>query len=149
MQSRKKKLVRNDIQLKLSLTFLLLASMGLVLQFLLFLATMTGKGLDEGGLGQAHAEIVDATLWALVLSAVIVLPLTWMVGILATHRFAGPIFVFRGFLEALVRGERPADLQLRKNDELKDVCELLNRATAPLRSEGRTEGGAAEVRSAA
>src|SRR5262245_57352771 len=121
MQVRKKKLVRNDVQLKLTAVFVLSTSLGLVLQFMLFLATMTGKGLDESGLGRAHAEIVDATLTSLMLSAVVVLPLTLLVGVLATHRFAGPIFAFRSFLEALVRGERPGDLKLRKHDELQDV----------------------------
>lgn len=135
MQIRKNRLIRNDIQLRLSLTFMLLTSVGLVLQFMLFLATMTGKGLDESGLGRVHAEIVDATLQALLLSAVVVLPLTMVVGVLATHRYAGPIFAFRQFLEAIVRGERPGDLRLRKGDELLDVCDALNRATAPLRHE--------------
>lgn len=149
MEMRKKKLVRNDIQLRLCLTFTLLTSVGLLLQFLAFLATMTGKGLNEAGLGEAHAEIVDATWMALVLSALVVLPLTAAISILATHRFAGPLFVFRGFLEALVRGERPEDIRLRKDDELKDLSELLNRATASLRQKPDSEGDATEARSAA
>lgn len=148
MEMRKKKLVRNDIQLRLCLTFTLLTSVGLLLQFLAFLATMTGKGLNEAGLGEAHAEIVDATWMALVLSALVVLPLTAAISILATHRFAGPLFVFRGFLEALVRGERPEDIRLRKDDELKDLSELLNRATQSLRQPD-SEGDATEARSAA
>jgi nitrogen fixation/metabolism regulation signal transduction histidine kinase len=150
MQTRKKKLVRNDIQLKLALTFTLLTSMALVLQFMLFLATMTGKGLDESGLGRAHAEIVDATLMALALSAVVVLPLTLMVGILATHRFAGPIVAFRNFLEAIARGDKPQDMRLRKGDQLQDLCELLNRATAPMRrDEQASDSNVSEIRKVA
>jgi hypothetical protein len=145
MQARKKKLVRNDIQLKLALLFALSTSMALVLQFMLFLATMTGRGLDERGLGRAHAEIVEATLVTLALSVLIVLPLMLLVGVLATHRYAGPIFAFRGFLEALTRGERPEDLRLRKHDELKDVCDLLNRATAPLRRRDAPRADARET----
>jgi hypothetical protein len=142
MQARKKKLVRNDIQLKLTLVFTLLTTLALVLQFMLFMATMTGKGLDESGLGRAHEEIVDGIFMALLLSVAVVLPLTLMVGILSTHRFAGPVVAFRRFLEAVTRGEKPQDLRLRAGDELKDICDLLNRATAPLR---RSEGeGAAE-----
>ena len=143
MHVRKKKLVRNDVQLKLTIVFTMLTCMALVLQFMLFLATMTGKGLDESGLGGAHAEIVDATLVALLISAGVVLPLTMAVGIMSTHRFAGPLVAFRGFLESIANGNKPDDLRLRKGDELQDVCELLNRATAPMRRRDEAEDSAA------
>ena len=56
-----------------------------------------------------------------------------MVGILATHRLVGPIYRFKVFLKQVADGERPADCKLRQGDELQDVCDLINAATAPVR----------------
>jgi hypothetical protein len=60
-------------------------------------------------------------------------PLTLLVGITSTHKVVGPLYRFRVYLTQLAAGERPAPCRIRQNDELQDLCELLNRATQPLR----------------
>jgi len=69
----------------------------------------------------------------LAIAFLVFLPLTFFVGILSTFRVAGPLYRFEKFLESLQRGERPPDFRLRKGDELHDLAELLNQATAPMR----------------
>lgn len=68
------------------------------------------------------------------ISALVILPLTLVVGILTTFRIAGPIYRFEKFLESVARGERPQACRLRNGDDLVDFCELLNRVTEPLRA---------------
>lgn len=54
-------------------------------------------------------------------------------GVASTHKIVGPLYRFRVYLTALARGESPEPCRIRKDDELQDLCELLNRATEPLR----------------
>jgi signal transduction histidine kinase len=67
------------------------------------------------------------------ISATVILPITFVVGMLATHRLAGPLYRFKMYLNSVVRGEKPADCKLRRGDELQDLCELINLATAETR----------------
>jgi hypothetical protein len=74
----------------------------------------------------------------LAVSLAIVIPVTLVVAVLLTFKVAGPLYRFRVFLNQVKRGERPEDCRIRKSDELQDFCELLNEATAPLRSHAST-----------
>jgi hypothetical protein len=59
--------------------------------------------------------------------------MTLSVGISATHKIVGRSNRFRIYLTELAAGEHPEPCRIRKDDELQDLCELLNRATEPLR----------------
>lgn len=48
--------------------------------------------------------------------------------IFASHKFAGPIYRFKRTLEAVAEGDLTARAFLRKNDELNDVRDVLNKA---------------------
>jgi len=43
-----------------------------------------------------------------------------------SHRFCGPVARICGTLEAVQRGERPAEIRLRKGDELHELAEAVN-----------------------
>ena len=70
----------------------------------------------------------------LVLTSVLLLPLTLVVGIRSTFRIVGPMYRFRVFLNELVAGNQTEPCRIRSEDELHDFCDLLNRATESLRA---------------
>jgi nitrogen fixation/metabolism regulation signal transduction histidine kinase len=142
---RTRRLIRPAMQLRLTLWFVCLAIVSLGLQFLLFASAMTDVALEmPGDAGANYDRFSEVYQEVLLLSLAIVLPLTVVTGVVATFRIAGPIYRITSFLQAVRRGERPADCRVRAGDELHDVCDLVNEVTAPLRRpEGETAGPAA------
>ncbi|MGB2705394.1 MAG: HAMP domain-containing protein [Candidatus Omnitrophota bacterium] len=57
------------------------------------------------------------------------------IGILASHRIAGPVFRMIRFLGNVTSGDYSQRLHLRKKDELKDLAEAINRLVDKLESE--------------
>ena len=133
-QKRRIKLIRPRLQLRLILAFLGVTALALTLQFILFTSSLTRVAVELPQDGPLLIEqLPEHVLAVLLISAALVLPLTFFVGVLVTFRVAGPLYRFELFLKDVERGAKPADCRLRKGDELQDLCELLNRATAPLR----------------
>lgn len=131
---RRKKLIKPRLQLKLTLVFVGLSALSLLLQFILFSSRLTNVALelpnDSGFLLQKSSGLLLETV---LISFLLFLPLTFVVGVLTTFRIAGPIYRFELFLDAVRRGENPRDFRLRKGDELQEFAELLNTVTQPLR----------------
>ncbi|HUR27960.1 MAG TPA: hypothetical protein VM509_07230 [Planctomycetota bacterium] len=128
------KLILPALQLKLALAFVGLSALTFVLQYLLLVSTFTraANALPNDGLLllEESQALIGRTI---AVSAALILPLTLLVGILVTHRFAGPIHRFKIFLRQVIDGEHPGDCRLREGDELQDVCGLINQATASAR----------------
>lgn len=147
---RTKKLVAASLQFRLSLWFVAATAGALLFQYLLVSRELASLAQRlPGDPARHHAELAAAAWSTLQTSVLVVLPLIVGVGVLATFRLAGPLFSMQSFLERLVRGERPADCQLRKGDELQDFCALLNQATLPLRTAAEDEQGPHPLRKAA
>ena len=130
---RLRRIVRPGLQMHLTLTFLGLAALSLVFQYLLFTKVVAGAAANldiEAGraLEELYAGMMTAVLWSLG----VVLPLTLVVGVMVTHRVAGPLHALETWLERLARGEVREAARIRQGDLLQDFCELLNRATRPL-----------------
>lgn len=140
--SRKRKLIHPGMQLRLSLWFACLAMVGLLLQFILFSGVMSEVALDLPGDAQQNFERFSAGLIrALWVTVGLIVPLTFALGILQTFRIAGPLHRMTLFLRDLRDGKAPADCRIRRGDQLQEFCDLLNEATAPLRSgAGDAEG---------
>jgi len=64
----------------------------------------------------------------------LVLPLILWISILATQRVAGPVYHFERFLGDVLAGSATKPCKLRDGDQLKELCELLNRATEAQRA---------------
>ena len=133
---RTRKLIRPEIQLRLSAYFLGLVLFALIFQFLLVTSSMSKLILMEGDYVDRQEMVTEASLEILLVSLAVILPLTLGVGILVTFRLAGPIARFQAFLQEMISGQRPGDIVLRQGDQLKDVAQLLNEATRPLRTAG-------------
>jgi hypothetical protein len=132
---RSLRLIRPGLQLRLILVFLGLSALSLLLQYMVFATSLSRVALTLPHDGLVLLDEVNRLLIQILAASFLVfLPVTFVLGILTTHRFAGPIYRFEKFLEQVIRGERPRDCRLRKGDELQDFCQLLNRATEPLRT---------------
>lgn len=148
---RRKKLILAGLQLRMSGVFVGLVTLMLGLQFVLLTSELHHAAnelpSDSGLLLERAGDIATKLV---VVSAVLFLPLTLLVGILSTFRIAGPLYRFQRFLEATRDGANPDDFRLRDKDELHELAALLNDATRPLRAqEDSAEGPDAEESRAA
>ena len=135
--------VRNLLasKLRLILTFIGVSSLALLLQYILFMSALTETAVGLPNDGLVLMEQVNGLLLGVFLTSFgMLLPTLFAIGLVMTHRVAGPIYRFEVFFNRILGGERPADIKLRKGDELQELCALLNRAAAP----ARQEGGAAD-----
>lgn len=67
------------------------------------------------------------------LSLAILVPVTFVFGILLTFRVAGPIYRFEQYLRSVAKGEQIGPCKIRQGDELQPLCDAINEATEPLR----------------
>lgn len=131
---RRIKLIQPKLQLKLIGAFLFMSALALNLQFILFTSSLTQLASELPEDGTLLVERIPGhVLQIFLISFLIFLPLTFCIGVLVTFRVAGPIYRLETYLKQVIRGEKPDDCRLRKGDELMELCELINRATAPLR----------------
>jgi signal peptidase II len=131
---RRIKIIRPKLQMKLVLTFVGLTLLGLMLQFVVFLRTMTSIATS---LPSDHDVLMDAVpevlVQSLLLTFCVVVPMVFLVGVLLTFRIAGPIYRFEAYIKQILRGENPGECKLRKGDELNELCALINQVTLPVR----------------
>lgn len=138
---RRIKLIQPRFQLRLIAVFSGLALLGLVLQFILFAATISALAADLPQDGPMLIESIPPyTLAVFGISLCVLLPMTISVGILVTFRIAGPLYRFEQHLKAIARGEDPGECRIRKGDELQGLCGTINEAVSALRREARKTG---------
>ena len=129
------KMILPALQLRLILMFVSLNAIAMLLQYTLLMRYLTKLAGESSADGPLLLEVLGPMLGdVLMLTAFLSLPLTFAVGMLATHRFSGPIYRLQVYLRQVIAGEKPADCSLRKGDELQELCGLINQATAPLRA---------------
>ncbi|MBK8177550.1 MAG: hypothetical protein IPK67_01305 [Planctomycetes bacterium] len=134
LRLRTTKLNLPGLQLKLIGAFVALFVFGQVFQYVLLtsaLATLATQMPEDGLrlLDELGPLVISNVLWTMCA----ILPLTLAIGLLVTHRLAGPIWRLSRYLEEVIGGKRPPDCKLRRGDELHDLCALINAATAPVR----------------
>ena len=71
------------------------------------------------------------------LEVLIVAPLVIIVGVLLTHKVAGPLVRVKAALEQMRQGNFDVHLRLRKGDLVDDVADHVNRLAAALRQRAR------------
>jgi hypothetical protein len=131
---RRKKLIEPRLQLRFSLAFLA-TSFALVLVqaiVLTFLLQRVADQMPNDGM-LLRAGLARILLASFAVTFLLLAPLSLAVGIRTTFPVVGPIYRFRVYLRELIDDKRPGPCRIRKGDELQDLCELLNEATAPLR----------------
>ncbi len=124
---RRIKLINPRLQLSIAGIFVGLAACSLIVQ--LFLLGMdlqlVAQETPESSLADAIPSLL---LRSLLFTGGMWLPLTFFVGIVATHRIAGPLYRFEQHLAAVVRGENPGPCHIRTSDELQHLNRLINEA---------------------
>ncbi len=136
MNRRRLRLIRPKMQFRLILCFLGITALGLELQYLLFVRVLADAATNAGPAGAGLLDLIGARLLIVLgVSFMLLLPVTLFVGVLVTHRLVGPIHRFEMYLKELLEGRSARECHLRKGDELLDLCDLINRATKPLRAQ--------------
>ena len=132
---RKKKLIKSRLQLHLVAIFSSLACLSALFQVMvlnrsiLVMAERTGETASH-----IASEIPGLLFGNLVITLAVLLPLMLVIGVLVTHRIAGPIYRFEQHLGAIARGEDPGLCRIRKGDELHELCAIINDAVATLQA---------------
>lgn len=130
---RRVKLIKPGFQLKLIGAFVGMSALSFLLQVLILARSLgqTATQLPEGG-SQLMAAMPDLLKHVLIFSFGLCLPLTCAVGVLVTFRIAGPIYRFEQYLDEVARGTAKGPCQIRKGDQLQELCDRINTATEPL-----------------
>jgi hypothetical protein len=132
---RRKKLIKPKFQMRVAL-----CGLGISVVAVLLLMIMVNEAIMEfasnGWVDAAamQAEWMNILLGKLLITMALLVPFTLALGVILTHRVAGPLYRFEAFLNAVMAGEHPEPCRLRQGDELMDFCELLNEVTEPLRN---------------
>jgi hypothetical protein len=108
----------------------------MLLQFLVLSFQLARIAPDVQETGEALLSALPSLLLGvLALSGLTVLPLMFAFGVLLTFRVAGPVYRFEQFLRSVAKGEQVEPCVLRDGDQLENLCEAINAATAPLRDQ--------------
>lgn len=131
--SRRTYVVDRRFQLKYTL---LLVGVGLVVAALfgtmMYLVHMSALRAYAEGRGTAGASAT--MIWVMVALGVAMAAALSLVGVVITHRVAGPVHVMNHYLNVLAAGRYPMMRPLRKGDELKRFFETFQGAIESLRS---------------
>ena len=82
-------------------------------------------------------EMGATLLYVIGMSSIVLLPLTFVVGILTTFRIAGPLYRMELHLKKIINGEATGPCTIRKGDKLQDFVNLLNEAVGVLGARAR------------
>lgn len=142
---RKKKLIDKSLQLKMITIFTAIGCTCALFQVVLVNNGLLqiARSAPSGGdiiLKEARGMMLQNTAWTL--GAMI--PLMTCIGIVLTHRVAGPAYRMKQHCLAIAAGEPVKKCSIREHDELQDLCNALNAAIEHLapatdESEGYTE----------
>ena len=132
-QSRRNKFIQPRLQLWLVSSFVGLAALGLLLQFLILGFRLTSRAADLELGGEVADALPALLLETLAFSLAVLVPVIFGIGILLTFRIAGPVHRFEQYLKSVVRGEQLGPCKIREKDRLQSLCDLINEATEPVR----------------
>jgi hypothetical protein len=145
---RRIKLVDPLFQIHLTLIFVGLSAMGLVMQFILFQSSLSKLSSQLPSDGAVLMEAVNGALPGLLgLTILVILPLTYIVGVLTTFRIAGPIFRMKAYLRDAAEHGYTGPCRLRKGDKLTGLAHQMSLTLEKMSSAG-DESPRVEVREA-
>jgi len=127
-------LVQPKLQLPIVGSFVGLAALAMVLQFLFLGHQVTSAASEIEGMGGQLADEVPAImLRTLGFTLAALLPVIFAMGVLLTQRIAGPAYRFEQYLRSVARGEQLGPCKIREKDHMWPLCDAINEATEPLR----------------
>ena len=129
---------------RMLLVFLLFFVAGVLLVFApSVIGLVTGADLAELEPAAEEFLILHRRIWPAVL---FVLAGVFLYTLIFSHRIAGPIYRINAVLQAMLRGEYPKSVALRKADHFHETAELLERLSRQLagQREGDPQGSPAD-----
>ena len=133
---RKRKLIKPALQLKMALVFLSTAGMAAVIQAIALTWSLGRLSERTGGTSSVVLDEIGGIItFNLLVTLAALVPIFLVVGVLVTFRIAGPVYRFETFLGQVARGEISSACRIRKGDEFVELCDRINEATEPLRSD--------------
>jgi signal peptidase II len=137
---RKQKLIKTSLQLRLTLVFLTLAFIAALFQVILLNRSILSMSAQMPADGDILMTQLPRVLGQnLLITVVVLVPVMIGVGILVTHRVAGPVYRFEKYLSEIARGEDVGPCVLRDGDELQELCDRLNEAVVALKEQGTAQ----------
>lgn len=129
-KKRKVKLILPSLQIRLIGYFAGASLLSLGLQYLLFSQSISSLASDLPRDGVIVLDKLPGMLAGVFLtSAALIFPVIAWIGLQTTFRFAGPLYRFEKHLSGVVDGSESNACNLRRGDQLQQVCRLMNEAT--------------------
>ncbi len=129
---RKMSLIKRDLQLKVVFYMFLCTRAILAIHSWALMVLVKFADVSRGSV-DAKRTFYTILLVDLGITLVFMAALSFAVGILFSHRFAGPIYRFEQTLKKVGIGDVSDRVHLRKGDLLKDFCDTMNESLAGLR----------------
>lgn len=124
---RRIKLVDPKLQIQLTMTFVGLSALGLVMQFILFQSSLSQLSAELPNDGNQVMEAVNGILPGVFgITMLVILPLTYAVGVLSTFRIAGPVYRLKLFLREIREKGYEEPCRLRDGDKLQDLADEIS-----------------------
>ncbi len=136
-QLRTRKLIDKSLQLRLVGAFISVGCVATLFQVVLLNNSMLGLSEELAKNGDILLSKTPGLLIRSVLVTLgLLVPALTFIGILVTHRIAGPAYRMRCYFQEIVAsGEVTYPCKTRKYDELKSMCELVNKAVQRVQSD--------------
>lgn len=146
VNKRKKKIIKPQLQWRIMIVFAVLAMTSVMLQAIVLGTTLVIVADQMPNDGYILESKIQSLIWTGLLGTVVfLLPLNLLIGRALTFKIAGPLYRFEVYLKQIAAGERPGPCRIRKDDELQELCQILNEAVAPLSTPLPEESRAEEV----
>ncbi|MDF1836996.1 MAG: hypothetical protein P1V35_03930 [Planctomycetota bacterium] len=141
-QLRTRKLIDKSLQLRLVGAFVAVGCVATLFQVVLLNNSMLDLSADLA----KNGDILLATTPGILMRCVaitmgLLVPALTLVGILITHRIAGPAYRMRCYFQEIQEsGEVNYKCRIRKHDELQSMCVLVNKAVERIQADYPAEG---------
>ncbi len=146
-QSRRTYVIDRGFQLKYTVMLVVLgAGISSLFAAMTYLVHLDAeRGLPPIPELQEHFARTDSTLIALMIGITVLMAgALGLLGILITHRVAGPIYVMSHYVSILAKGRFPLMRPLRKQDELKEFFDRFQQAVELMRTREVEEASSLE-----
>jgi methyl-accepting chemotaxis protein len=93
--------------------------------------------------------LLSYTIWSFVFVTIVMSLFSFVLSVVLTHRMVGPVFVFERHVRALLDGNYKSRINLRREDDFKELSVLLNQLAEKLetKTENKNEDGKTELES--
>lgn len=144
---RKQYLILKEFQLRyVTIILSLMIATAILCSFVVYYTGMLSMGEKLASIYPQgrYVQLMNMINLRIFLSLMLVMPIVAVVGIVLSHRIAGPIYRMEKYLRAVAEGNLMQDLRLREKDELKSLASGISFVVYELRETLRNQKRFAE-----